>query len=390
MKVRALLISENFPPDRGGMAQSADRIVRGLRARGVVVDVAHFNRRPGELAISVQVGGRLISCPVDEDHEHAINRMWLALKRESYTAVLAFGGLLPLLSAPVFAAWWNLPLVTLLRGNDFDTGIVSLRRGWLTREALARSARVVAVSRDQQRKVEALFPQTPVRYIANGIDAAGWQLHDFDRRQAAAWRAANVTGGRRVIGLFGHIKRKKGGDLLVDALADPVLARRVHLLVVGEIESVLADSLAALPELALTRQPFVDRLELLPWYAACDLIAVPSLYDGMPNVVLEAGALGVPVLASDAGGLADLLLDGVSALVFAAGDRHGCHRALERATTLPCADLAALGAALAETVGREHRAEREAGDYEALLRELDEVVLNHRTPSTSAVVERSG
>lgn len=366
----ALLIAENFPPDRGGMAQSADRIVRGLRARGVPVDVAHFNRRPGELAIRVQVGGRLISCPVDEDHEHAINRMWLALRGESYAAVLAFGGLLPLLAAPVYAAWWKRPLVTLLRGNDFDTGIVSLRRGWLLREALARSAHVVAVSRDQQRKVEALFPGTPVRFIANGIDASGWHLDPLDRRQAAAWRAANVAGDRRVIGVFGHIKRKKGGDLLVDALSDPVLARRVHLLVVGEIEDVLGEALAALPELAVTRQPFVDRLELLPWYAACDLIAVPSLYDGMPNVVLEAGALGVPVLASDAGGLADLLVDDHTALVFAAGDRHGCHRALERATTRPLAELQRLGAALADTVRSGHRAEREAAEYEALLRDI--------------------
>ena len=40
--LRALWLTETYPPSRGGMAQSCDRIVRGLRRRGVLVDVLHF------------------------------------------------------------------------------------------------------------------------------------------------------------------------------------------------------------------------------------------------------------------------------------------------------------------------------------------------------------
>ena len=58
---------------------------------------------------------------------------------------------------------------------------------------------------------------------------------------------------------------------------------------------------------------------------------LPSFYDGLPNVLVEAAALGVPLLASRAGGMADVLEDGRTALLFEPGDEAGCSWALERA-----------------------------------------------------------
>src|SRR5262249_44812375 len=150
------------------------------------------------------------------------------------------------------------------------------------------------------------------------------------------WRAAHVAPGRRVLGLFGHLKRKKGGAFFLDALQGCMSAERLHLLVVGEVEPDLLASLQALPpSSAWTHVPFLDRYELLRWYAACDAVAIPSLYDGMPNVALEAGALGIPVLGSTAGGLADLLVDGDSTLAFAPGDTYACRRAIDAAAEMP-------------------------------------------------------
>ena len=80
----------------------------------------------------------------------------------------------------------------------------------------------------------------------------------------------------------------------------------------------------------LSTFPFLDRYELLAVYAACDLVALPSFYDGLPNVALEAAALGIPLLASDAGGLADLVDDEIG-FRFPAGDAHGCRAAVHRA-----------------------------------------------------------
>ena len=370
--LRPLLLTENFPPGRGGMAQSCDRIVRALRGSGVSVDVAHFSARASDLQITQQSGGRLFTCPVEADPGHAINLLWNALEQsaEPPTHVVAFGGLLPLLAAPAFAAWLQQPLIVLLRGNDFDTGIVSLRRGWVLRDALARACRVGVVTQDHQRKVAALFPATPVQWIPNSIDANEWQLHDFDRQRAQAWRQATVASGRRVIGLFGQLKQKKGGTLLLEALRQSGDAARIHLLVVGDIEPAMQAPLAAATEFAgVTHIPFVDRFELLPWYAACDLLALPSHYDGMPNVVLEAAALGIPLLASNVGGMADLLIDGDNALTFAPGDLHQCRQALRRAAELPDATLRRMGERLQAEVLSRFRPQDELSGYRKLLQE---------------------
>ncbi len=367
--MRPLLITENYPPGRGGMAQSCDRIVRSLRRRGVEFDVAHFGARQDAVHIEQHERGRLISCPRDDDPAHAINLLWSALTRARVVPshVLAFGGLLPMLCAPSFAAWLRAPLVTLLRGNDFDTGIVSLRRGWMLRDALARSAATCVVSTDHQRRVSALFPDLHVAHIPNGIDADDWTLLEIDRDRAKAWRLAQVPAGRRVVGLFGHLKKKKGGSLLLDALAGCEHAARLHLLVVGDVEPALQQQLQALPEiLSWSQVPFLDRMELLSWYAACDAVAIPSLYDGMPNVALEAGALGIPVLGSTAGGLADLLADG-NALCFPPGDLHACRRALDLAAVLPEAILREHGQQLQRKVLREFNLHVEARRYHELL-----------------------
>ncbi len=360
--LRPLVLTENFPPDRGGMAQSCDRIVRSLRARGVATDVAHLGRRHHAIHVEQQEQGRLVSCQVDDDPSHAINLLWNAVtaSADKPSHVIAFGGILPMLAAPSFAAWLGVPLVTLLRGNDFDTGIVSLRRGWVLRDALARSARVCVVSRDHERKVARLFPNVAVGWIPNGIDASEWSLLDHDRERARAWRATEVAPGRRVIGMFGHLKQKKGGAFFLDALRRSGLDGRFHLLIVGDAEPEMLAHLQSIESVvSWTHVPFVDRFELLPWFAACDLVVVPSFYDGMPNVVLEAGALGVPVLGSTAGGMGDLLSEGENAITFAPGDVHDCRRALHAAASLSDEALQALGGRLQATILRDfdHRAE---------------------------------
>ncbi|HTU62654.1 MAG TPA: glycosyltransferase, partial [Polyangiales bacterium] len=218
--LRPLLISENFPPDRGGMAQSCDRIVRGLRARDIEVDVMHLSARHAGVSVEQHERGLLLRCELTEDPGHALNLLWNALvqKKLASSHVLAFGGYAPLLAAPSFAAWLGAPLITLLRGNDFDTGIFSPRRGFVLRDALARSSAIAVVTRDHEHKVSRLFPRQNVVYVPNGIDASEWELFDFDREHAAQFRA-QLSPQRRVIGLFGHLKQKKGGLFFLDALA---------------------------------------------------------------------------------------------------------------------------------------------------------------------------
>lgn len=355
--LRALWLTETYPPSRGGMAQSCDRIVRGLRAAGAAVDVVHFMPQPrgGDRpwTVEAQSGGRYLACPVEDDPAHALNRAWSALSAdgagEDVTHVVAFGGSRPMVAGPVYAAWLGVPLVTLIRGNDFDAAVFSTRRRPVLDDALARSAMVCAVSQDKVEKIAALHPGVPARRIPNGIDLADWALSPSDRERAATWRAAEVAPGRRVIGLFGQLKAKKGGTFLLDALQRSGRAEDLHVLLAGWLEPDLETWLRERGDgLAWTHLPFLDRYELLPWFAACDWVAIPSFYDGLPNVLVEAAALGIPLIAARAGGMADVLVDGETALLFEPGDLAGCCWALERATRLDPAPLGAACRALAE------------------------------------------
>lgn len=89
--------------------------------------------------------------------------------------------------------------------------------------------------------------------------------------------------------------------------------------------------------------------EALPaWYRAADLFVLPSTFDNSPNVALEAMASGLPVVATDVGGLREYVQDGVNGSLVPAGD----------AAALACAILRyATDASLSARVGRRNRDE---------------------------------
>ncbi len=355
MPLRPLWLTETYPPDRGGMAQSCDRIVHALRARGVEIDVAHVSRRYDQWRVETKSGGRQICCPADDDPAHTLNRLWNVLRRgETPTHVVAFGGTLPLLAGPAYAAWLQVPLVTLIRGNDFDAAVFSPKKSDVLRHALRSSAVVCTVTRDHAARIAALEPGVEPVWIPNGIDVDAWQLLPHDLSEAERYRVP----GRRVLGMFGQLKQKKGVQFFLDALQQSGLADRFHLLLVGDVD----------PSLGIEALPFRDRLDLLPLYAACDMVVVPSFYDGLPNVVLEAAALGIPLLASDAGGMADLLVDGENAIRFDAGDAHDCRRAIMTAAAMDDDALRALGARARSAVVEHFNHEKEAQRYVEVLR----------------------
>jgi glycogen synthase len=370
---RPLWLTETYPPSRGGMAESCDRIVRALRAEGVAVDVGHLVRRLGARGgFEEQQGGRYWAWPIEDDPAHALNLAWNELSRsaDGITHVVAFGGYLPLLAGPIYAAWLGVPLVSVIRGNDFDANLFTPRRRDVLSDALTRSALVCAVAQDKVDRISALHPGRRVVRVPNGIDLERYVPLPSDRERAAAWRAASVPDGRRVLGLFGQLKRKKGGAFFLDALRRSGRAGDVHVLLSGwideDMEGWLAEHGAGMSYSVL---PFADRYDLIHRYLACDAIALPSFYDGMPNVMVEAAALGIPLLASRVGGMADWLEDDATALLFEAGDSSGCAWAIERAVAWPEERLHELGAAARALAERELDQAVEARRYAELLRE---------------------
>ncbi|WP_433333190.1 glycosyltransferase family 4 protein [Spirillospora sp. CA-294931] len=364
--MRILWLTEHYAPSQGGMAQSCDRIVRGLRGAGAEIDVAHLTRRDRPWGVAREQGGRLLAAPLGDDPENAMRRLLTVVGRESYTHVVAFGGTYAILAAPVLAAFLKAPLVTLLRGNDIDIGAFSMRRRGALADALRASGRVCLVARSQGPLVTALVPEARVTWVPNSVDTADWRILPSERERAREWRAANVAPERRTLGLIGQLKNKKGVGFLLDALRASGHSEAFHLLLVGEVEESVREWLRERGEsVPHSYLPFLERYELPSVYASCDLVALPSFYDGMPNVALEAAALGVPLLASDAGGLADVADDEIG-FTFPAGDAHACRAAIDRAARAGADELAALGAAGAARIRRDFTPAAETAGYLAV------------------------
>jgi glycosyltransferase involved in cell wall biosynthesis len=109
-----------------------------------------------------------------------------------------------------------------------------------------------------------------------------------------------------VLGFFGHLKKKKGVDVFIESLAVSSVADYFHVLIVGDLDQDLADMIARHgSRVRVTNLSLVDQYRTVPYYLVCDFVVLPSFYDGLPNVALEAAALGCVLIATEsAGGLA--------------------------------------------------------------------------------------
>ncbi|MEW5725265.1 MAG: glycosyltransferase family 4 protein [Thermodesulfobacteriota bacterium] len=369
---RILWVTDRHPPLGGGMARSSARLVEGLRGRGLEVDVLAFTSTAPGTGINVEHRDRgrdwrlSRTAPPGVTAQQAWRLLTLETAGRPFTHVVGFGAGRPGHLAVTYAAWLDLPSVVLVRGNDFDQDWFDPRRGPLVKESLARAATIGAVAPDLVDRIQALFPGADVRFVPNGVDPGLWELLPADEALRDETRAKLSADGRAVIGLFGELKYKKGVAFWLGALRDAGLTGRVALLLVGrrldeETRQVLDDPVLSPPSLRL---PFADPDRLAGLYAACDFVALPSLWEGLPNVLLEAMACGVPPLVSEAGAMGRLVQDGVTGFVFPVLDRAKAAQATARALDLDPSERAAMGRRARRFIAENYSLEKET---EALL-----------------------
>ena len=326
-RMRLCLLTENYPPQRGGMAQSCDRIVDGLR-KVYTVDVIHFTNRNGSIQQIQQVNGSYCRIPFEDSEAHTLNITWNFLRGHSYDMLLCFGGYMPVLAAPVYAKWMGTPLLTLLRGNDFDVSIFTPRKRDLLKDVLLASQQICVVSQSKHQKIKQLFPDVNVSYVPNGIDVDSWRPSLSEQELAQRWRQEQVK-GKICLGVFGQIKAKKGLAVLLQALLGMEEKESIHLLLIGDIAEEMQLTLQQ-SGIGYSHYSFMDRYELIRYYLCCDAVVIPSYYDGMPNVLLEACALGIPILASRIDGMQDVLSPVCDELLFEPGDERACRMVLSK------------------------------------------------------------
>jgi glycosyltransferase involved in cell wall biosynthesis len=200
------------------------------------------------------------------------------------------------------------------------------------RFVIRRADTVRAVSRDIAREAEAAgVDSTRIVVVPSRCDT---RFFDPDRwRSAGEAMRASLPGdpASAVVGFLGALNASKGLDVLVNACTTVARARpmRVAVAGAGPLRQKLADVAAdGVPPVVLLGH--LSPTDVPAFLAAIDVLAVPSYDEGLPRAVLEAMAMGVPVVASDVGGIPDAVQDGITGLLVPPGDAEALASALIR------------------------------------------------------------
>jgi glycosyltransferase involved in cell wall biosynthesis len=202
--------------------------------------------------------------------------------------------------------FWPMRLVTTVHGWVKHTRRTPLYYA-IDRWCLRRYEVVISVSDDLHRRCRELgVPSKRCLLIENGIDTRQF-ARSLTREEAK--RRLGIPAERLVIGAVGRLSEEKGFDLLIRAV-DRLLAGGldIELCIAGE-----GDQHGRLSDLirALGRE---DRIHLvgfqsdtIPLYEAMDVFALSSFREGLPNVVLEAMAMGIAVVSTRVSGVPRLI-----------------------------------------------------------------------------------
>lgn len=275
------------------------------------------------------VSGRMDDVPEAEE----IDGLWVRHPRTLYvprlpslSPVLLAGSLLPVVlpyrgkvdvvlgawaypdgcAAVALARMLGVPAVIKLHGSDVNVLSEQPVPRMYMRRLLPRASRIVAVSRALGRRVASLgVDPGRIEVVYNGIDPNLFHLRD----RAEAREVLGLPASERIILYVGNVLETKG-VLDLAAAFELVSARQpsTSLVIVGDgaaraqCEEV-AQRLG--PRMRLVGGRPLD--EIGTWMAACDVLTLPSWNEGTPNVILEAFACGRRVVATDVGGIPDLI-----------------------------------------------------------------------------------
>lgn len=222
-----------------------------------------------------------------------------------------------------------------------ETGMDAATVSWLRaseQRALTAARRVIVTSPATARTLTQYgVPTADISVVVPGTDRAGL--------------AAGSGGGAVELLCVGSIVPRKGHELLVRALAT-LKDLSWHLTCAGSLDR---DPAASGALLALVKSEGLERRvecvgelpepELAARYARADVFVLPTLYEGYGMAVAEAVSHGLPVVASDTGGIAEVLA-GEAGIALPPGDLHALTSALRRVVSDPATRTAlAAGAA---------------------------------------------
>ncbi len=203
-----------------------------------------------------------------------------------------------------------------------DSLYVALSRNW----ALKISKKILSISDSDASQFKRLVDPNKITVIRNAVDTEFWS-----KAPSRVLHAYNEFEPK--IGAVGRLTSAKGFQFLIRAA--PSILKEIptaKISIVGKDFGYLRELQRLAEEMRVSRSvSFLGELSdeaLKQFYFGCDVIVVPSLHEAFGIVALEAMACGIPLVASDAGGLPEVIKDGTNGLLFKTGDSNGLAEAV--------------------------------------------------------------
>jgi glycosyltransferase involved in cell wall biosynthesis len=202
----------------------------------------------------------------------------------------------------------KIPSVVKVHGSDINVHAEIEGRRKQIEGAMRYAKGIIAVSQDLKNKILNMgFPENKVHLLYNGIDRS--LFYPIDRQTARD--SCGTAIDKKIILFIGNLKVSKGCNLLLEAFALLALENSsVELVYIGSGDQ-LGGMKKTVAEKGLEESVhFLGSIShglLGNWINASDVLVLPSMNEGVPNVVLEAQACGIPVVATKVGGIPEIV-----------------------------------------------------------------------------------
>ncbi len=327
MQNRILTLSWEYPPYKiGGIAEHVYELSKALRRKGQEVHVVTL----GSFPYKENEGVYVHRVAVDASKPDFIVRMNDEMKKIGAMIIESHDASIEIIHAHDWmvgnaaidlAFRYRKPLVSTIHSTEFGRsqgikGEYQMRIHELEERLIGLSDHVIVCSESMKREIQGLFGVTgKISVIPNGVDASKF---DFPVDRAAIKEKICGSKSSKMILFLGRLVYQKGVNVLIGAMPGIVTSCSsvkcdVKLVIVGEgsmREQLKKDAAYLGVSSHVVFTGYLDDYTVRSLLKAVDVVVVPSLYEPFGIVVLEAMAAKTPVVASDVGGLSELISAG--------------------------------------------------------------------------------
>jgi glycosyltransferase involved in cell wall biosynthesis len=380
-KMRILMYSTYFPPQYSGAAKQALSLAKHLRKRGHDIDFVTV-KWPGLKEQDVVDGFPVWRIEEGRGRRHRELRLWWNLlrfaykRRRDFNSIHSHGAYYTnsIVGPLAKMVGWKSLVKASLANNDLH-GIGSSLAGRIHYAFLGQVDSYVAISQDLGKEfLLAGFHSHKVVSMPNGVDTDRFRPTKGEEQKALR-ETLGLPADRPIaltIGVFDQ--RKNIGWLMEEWVKNNAFCTGALLLAVGPQSREDGDGtfIRSLQKLA-DGNPGLVRLmtymeDIENCYRAADIFILPSHSEGMPNVILEAMASGLPCVATRVSGVQELIHDGRTGYVFTVGDAEAMGEVLVRVLK----EREAIGFSARKYMELNYSIDSLARRYEELYSELTE------------------